>query len=198
MRKGILISIAVTVLILTITPGAAIAKGPPSMQHGNSSVVTDPIGDILLGTPAAPAYADIKKTEIVYQTGKDTLVFSMNLAGVVPSEPPDEDLPNNLIIYNWNLDIDRSGEVECVVTLSWTPDNEWIAALKRPGSSGEFATLTPIVSGSQIKVIVDIQTIEDELGPITEFNWFSVIKYAPGPSSNWDTAPDVPWAYWSR
>jgi len=196
-KKRILLSVAIAVLVLSLIPGLAIA-GPPSMQHGNSSVVTDPIGDILPQTPEAPAYADIKKTQITHQTGRDTLVFSMNLAGVVPSEPSDDDLPNELIIYNWYLDLDLSLPWDCMVTLSWTPDDEWVASLMRRGA-GEFASLTPIINGSRIQVTVDIQTIETEFEQIiTEFSWYSVVKYATGSGSNWDVAPDTLLAYWSR
>jgi hypothetical protein len=201
MRKQISISVMIAVLVLSLIPGLAIAKGSPSMSNGNSVVVIDAIGDFLPGATEYPAYADIKKTQIVYQAGRDTLVFIMNLAGVIPLAPPDDDLPNNLIIYNWMLDFDLDGEADGLVSASWTDADEWEAGVKEPGP-GDFIAEIPVVlavNGSRIEVSVGLETIDEYFGQIiTEFNWRSVTKYLGGQGSTWDVAPDGSWAYWSR
>ena len=200
MKKRIFLSVAIAVLVLSLIPGLAIAQEPPSMQHGNSSVVTDPIGDFLPGATEYPAYADITKTQVTCQTGRDTLVFSMNLAGVIPSAPPDDDLPHNLIIYNWMLDLDLDGEADCLVSASWTDADEWVAGVKEPGP-GDFITEIPVVltvNGSRIGVTVGLDTIEEYFEQtISEFNWRSLTKYFGGQGGTWDVVPDGSWAYWS-
>ena len=188
----------ISVLLILLIPTMAIAEGTPSMEVGNS-IILDPIGDTLLWNELeAPAYTDIKKAQIQYQADTDVLVFSMNLAGVIPSEPEDD-----IIIYNWMLDtsMDR-GLAEYFVSVSWITDDKWVASLRSVSSSEELVDLYSVtaINGTRIRVMLDMEDLEDYTRTITELNWKVINRPAPGTGNTWDIAPNgsETWAYWSR
>lgn len=182
----------IVMLALSAMPSIVGATRASSKPNG-SSIIMDPRGDFVSLDPAPPTYSDIKKAQVVYQTGLDELIFTMNLAGVIPFMTSED-----FIIYNWIIDEDLNGTPELLVTLSWT-GTEWSSGVKEAGPNPSLIfNVEPRVAGSRIEVRIDKGALEEALGhEVSVFNWRAQTKFAPGGAYNWDLAPDGDcWGCW--
>lgn len=173
----------VTIAILTLA-----LSFPAS---ASSSVIEDSMGDATAGTPA---YVDVIQAKITDQVGRDTLYFSMVVAGAVPATPPD-----NFLAYNWFADVDGNGSQDYVVVVRWCTERtvprcaaagplpRWEAFVNRFGVGLTFFSSFK-VDGAVIKAFID----PGLLGDPASFQSHTVTRTAPAAGFvGVDRAPDA-------
>lgn len=157
----------------------------------SSSVIEDSVGDATAGTPA---YVDVVQAKITDQAGRDTLYFSMVVAGAIPETPPD-----NFLAYNWFADVDGNGSEDYAVVVRWCTERtvprcaaagplpRWEAFVNRFGVGLTFFTSFRI-DGGVIKAFIDPAL----LGDPASFGSYTVTRTAPAVGFvGVDRAPDA-------
>jgi hypothetical protein len=170
-----------------------------SPAYANSSVVVDATGDVAAGSPA---YVDIVQAKVTHQVGRDTIYFSMELAGGIPATPPD-----SFLAYNWFVDVNGDNLEDYVVVVRWCTEQ----TSPRCGAPGplprweafvnDFAHPVTFfssfkVDGAVVKAFVDPAA----LGGATAFDWRTVSRTAPagGGKPPVDRAPNSGFAPFGR
>jgi len=189
MRKlrSVLVGTAIGMLILS------------SSVSASSSVVSDPAGDAVVGSPA---YVDIVQSKVTVQVGRDTLYFSMELAEAIPAEPPDAFLG-----YNWFVDSIPPAGFDYVVVVRFcterTPGGACAAGpLPRwEGLVNDFVNPPRYfssfkVDGATVKAFLDPAMI----GSPTSFQWQALSRTTPAGFglAPRDFAPDICCVSFSR
>ena len=164
----------------------------------SSSVVEDAMGDAAAGTPA---YVDVIQAKVTDQVGRDTLYFSMVVAGTFPETPPD-----NFLAYNWFADVDGNGTEDYFVVIRWCTERtvprcaavgplpRWEAFVNRPGVGLTFFTSFKI-DGAVIKAFVDPAL----LGDPASFGTYAVTRTVPAAGFvGVDRAPDAGFVSFKR
>lgn len=164
-----------------------------SVAYAHSSEVFDPSGD--LRTPA-PGYYDIVHAKVTEQIGNGTFYFKIEVAESIPDTPTDPLGNPRFVAWNWNIDAPGTAlDVAVIVRYcshtiqgpcvgdAW----HWESALNT--QTGPRVNVFPFkVDGATVKAYVDTALLG---GPaLTQFNWFSVSRTAPGVSG----APPVDFA----
>jgi hypothetical protein len=156
-----------------------------------STVIEDSMGDATAGTPA---YVDLIQAKITDQAGRDTLYFSMVVAGAFPETPPD-----NFLAYNWFADVDSNGSEDYVVVIRWCTERtvprcaaagalpRWEAFVNRFGVGLTFFSSFKI-DGAVIKAFIHPAL----LGDPESFGSYTVTRTVPaGGFVGVDRAPDA-------
>ena len=170
-----------------------------SSVSASSSVVSDPAGDAVLGSPA---YVDIVQSKVTAQAGRDTLYFSMELAQAIPANPPD-----NFLGYNWFLDTIGSADFDYVVVVRFCTERTPGGACapgplpRWEGLVNDFVHAPKYfsgfkVDGATVKAVIDPALI----GSPTSFEWGGLSRTTPagfGVAPR-DFAPDVCCAPFNR
>lgn len=96
-RRTLLVVTAICMLLFSSTASAS------------SSVVSDPIGDATVGSPA---YTDIVQSKVTAPPGQDAITFSTELAAALPKDPPD-----SFLALNWFIDSGGTPAFDYVVVV---------------------------------------------------------------------------------
>jgi hypothetical protein len=170
-----------------------------SSVSASSSVVSDPAGDAVLGSPA---YVDIVQSKVTAQVGRDTLSFSVELAQAIPADPPD-----SFLGYNWFVDTIAPAGFDYVVIVRFCTERTVPAcaaqgALPRwEGLVNDFVNPARYfssfkVDGATVKAFIDPALI----GSPTSFEWQALSRTTPAGQgvAPRDFAPDICCASFSR
>jgi hypothetical protein len=170
---------------------------------GQTSVVTDPAGDV---AHHAPAFQDIVRGEIQKKGG--SFILRMEMAGPIPGNPPLPQPANGLILWAWSFDLDPTttpkgypfapgDEVpsEFQVYVSWDGAEFRAYAIdRRPLLTGGNAIVTPVpfsIDGAMVEAVLASALI----GNPSSFRWgVRVIDVSShlgtGALNTIDSAPD--------
>jgi hypothetical protein len=169
-----------------------------SVASAHSDVVADAQGDVAIGSPG---YVDIVQAKVTEQIGKETLYFSVELAGEVPATPS-----TGFLSWNWLIDVPggTAGDFgfvvrwcsQAVLTLCGAGPAHWESG--RIVGAGQIAQPFDFkISGSTVKAYVDTA----QVGGATGFDWRVLSRLAPAPSGQppVDLAPDAgAWSTFNR
>lgn len=168
-----------------------------SIASAHTDVVTDMKGDVAVGSPA---YADIVQAKVTEQIGKETLYFSVKLAGPVPQTPP-----IGFLAWNWLIDLPGGPVGDLGFVVRWCSTASFAGCGAGPAhwesglivGPGQLGVALPFqVSGATVKVYVDPAL----LGNPTGFGWRVLSRTAPAPTGQppIDLVPDGGWSTFSR
>ena len=154
-----------------------------SLAYAATSVVHDPRGDVGSSAP----YLDVANAEVIEQQGQETLLFQMQLAGLIPKAPSE-----SVVFWVFHLDTDPTAFpgtpplwVDYVVRVMWSNGAFVGQVVNR--ATGAITSVDFSIDGPTVKVFVPLAT----LGNPSSFGWNAATRPGLPPTPFVDFAPDA-------